>query len=63
VRVKIQRRKGGWKTVKNVQTSETGRYSVEIKDRPGRYRALVPAEDVGPNDRCLKASAKAKHRH
>jgi hypothetical protein len=62
--VKIQRKKGGWKTVKNTQTDSSGRYSVEIKDRTGRYRALVPASNAGPNDDCLKAkSTVERHKH
>jgi hypothetical protein len=64
VNVKIQRRKGGWKTVANVSTSDTGRYRAELKDRTGRYRALVPAEQLDPNDGCLKAkSPTARHKH
>ena len=64
VNVKIQRRKGGWKTVANVSTSDSGRYRAELKDRSGRYRALVPAEQLDPNDSCLKAkSPTARHRH
>jgi hypothetical protein len=64
VTVKIQRRKGGWKTVRNVDTNDAGRYEAELRDRPGRYRALVPAEQLGPNDTCLKAkSPTVRHRH
>jgi len=64
VTVKIQRRKGGWKTVANVDTNAAGRYRADLRDRPGRYRALVPANDAGPNDACEKAkSARVKHRH
>ncbi|MGZ8612628.1 MAG: IPT/TIG domain-containing protein [Actinomycetota bacterium] len=62
--VKIQRRKGGWKTVANVDANAAGKFRVEIRDRTGRYRALVPAEDLGPNDTCLKAkSPKVRHLH
>jgi hypothetical protein len=53
VTVKIQRRKGGWKTVRSVETTDVGRFTAEIKDRTGRYRALVPAFNPGPNDGCL----------
>jgi hypothetical protein len=64
VNVKIQRRKGGWKTVANVSTSDSGRYRADLRDRTGRYRALVPAEQLGPNDDCLKTkSGIVRHRH
>ena len=64
VTVKIQRRKGSWKTVERVSTNSDGRYRAELGDRTGRYRALVPAEQPGPNDRCLKArSSIVRHRH
>jgi hypothetical protein len=55
VSVKIQRRKGGWRTVRNVDTNDNGKFVAELRDRPGRYRALVPASDAGPNDVCLVA--------
>lgn len=64
VNVKIQRRKGGWKTVANVSTSGSGRFRAELADRTGRYRALVPAQQLGPNDSCAKAkSGTVRHRH
>jgi IPT/TIG domain-containing protein len=64
VNVKIQRRRGGWRTVANVTTSGTGRYRADLRDRTGRYRALVPAQQLGPNDDCLRAkSGIARHRH
>jgi hypothetical protein len=64
VAVKIQRRKGGWKTVENVTTNPAGRFRAELRDRPGRYRALVPASDAGPNDTCdVARSARVRHRH
>lgn len=62
VPVKIQRRKGGWKTVANVDTNAAGRFRAEIRDRTGRYRALAPAVDLGPNDVCAKAkSPRVRH--
>lgn len=64
VTVKIQRRKGAWRTVKKVDTDDAGRYRVKLRDRPGRYRALVPAEQLDPNNDCLKAkSGIVRHRH
>ncbi len=63
VTVKIQRRKGGWRTVKSVATNDAGKYAAEIRDRAGRYRALVPASSAGPNDTCARAkSPKVRHR-
>lgn len=64
VTVKIQRRKGTWKTVKTVTTDDEGRYRTEIRDRTGRYRALAPREAIGANDACAKAkSPRARHSH
>ncbi len=42
--VKIQRRarQGGWRTVRRVHTDSNGRYRARLRDRPGRYRSLVP---------------------
>jgi hypothetical protein len=62
VTVKIQRRSGGWRTVRNVTTNDAGKYVADIRDRSGRYRALVPAESIGANDTCLQAkSPKVRH--
>jgi hypothetical protein len=62
VNVKIQRRSGGWRTVGNVTTNDAGKYVADIRDRSGRYRALVPAESIGANDTCLQAkSPKVRH--
>jgi hypothetical protein len=63
VTVKVQRRKNDtWKTVANVDTNDAGKYVADIGDRDGRYRALAPAVDAGPNDACLKAkSSKVRH--
>jgi hypothetical protein len=63
VTVKVQRKKsGGWRTVANVSTNAAGKYVAEIGDRDGRYRALAPAVDAGPNDTCLQAkSPKVRH--
>jgi hypothetical protein len=65
VTVKVQRRKNDtWKTVANVDTNASGKYVADIGDREGRYRALAPATDAGPNDACLQAkSSKERHNH
>ena len=65
VTVKVQRQKNDtWKTVANVSTNDAGKYVADIGDREGRYRALAPALDAGPNDACLKAkSPKERHQH
>jgi hypothetical protein len=65
VTVKVQRRKNDtWKTVANVSTNDAGKYVADIGDRDGRYRALAPAVDAGPNDACLQAkSPKVRHQH
>jgi hypothetical protein len=55
VRVKIQRRSHGWKTVKRATTNNAGRYVAEIRDRDGRYRAIVTSQQMGPNDTCAAA--------
>jgi hypothetical protein len=63
VTVKVQRRKNdAWRTVANVSTNDAGKYVADIGDRDGRYRALAPAVDAGPNDACLQAkSSKVRH--
>jgi hypothetical protein len=63
VTVKVQRRKNdAWRTVANVSTNDAGKYVADIGDRDGRYRALAPAVDAGPNDACLQAkSPKVRH--
>jgi hypothetical protein len=60
VPVKIQRKpKGkGWKNAGSATTSDTGSYSVKTKGKPGKYRALAPATQVGtPATDCLKAKS------
>jgi hypothetical protein len=60
VPVKIQRKpKGkGWKNAGSATTSDTGSYSVKTKGKPGKYRALAPATQVGtPAVDCLKAKS------
>jgi hypothetical protein len=60
VPVKIQRKKkgGGWKSAGSTTTDDTGKYSHKTKGKPGKYRALAPATQVGtPAVDCLKAKS------
>jgi hypothetical protein len=60
VPVKIQRKpKGkGWKNAGSATTDDTGAYSHKTKGKPGKYRALAPATQVGtPAVDCLKAKS------
>ncbi|HEX2404780.1 MAG TPA: IPT/TIG domain-containing protein [Acidimicrobiia bacterium] len=60
VPVKIQKKKkgGGWKTLKNVTTSDTGSYSSKVKPKKGKYRALAPkVAGATTADDCLKAKS------
>jgi hypothetical protein len=66
VPVKIQRRSsGGWKNVGSTTTTASGSYSKKIKDKEGKYRALV--KSFTPNsgvDVCSKAKSPVrKHTH
>lgn len=66
VTVKIQRRRGGrWRTVGQDETSGTGRYREELRDRVGVYRAVAVREEVnGGADVCERArSPRVRHRH
>lgn len=66
VTVKIQRRRGGrWRTVGQDETSGTGRYREELRDRVGVYRAVAVREEVnGGAGTCERAvSPRARHRH
>jgi IPT/TIG domain len=61
VPVKIQRKKpgGGWKTVGNTTTDDTGAYAKKVKNKKGKqkFRALAPKVSLGDpvTDVCLKA--------
>jgi hypothetical protein len=63
--VKIQKRvSGNWKPIKTTNTTTTGRFKVKIKDKPGRYRAVVGVTVVDAQTTCLKTrSAPVVHRH
>jgi hypothetical protein len=61
--VKIQRKKagGGWKTVGNTVTDDTGAYAKKVKNKSGKqkFRALAPKVSLGDpvTDTCLKAKS------
>jgi IPT/TIG domain len=66
VPVKIQRKtSSGWKSVGTATTTSTGSYSKKVKDKTGKYRALV--KSFTPNsgvDVCSKAKSPVrKHTH
>lgn len=65
VPVKVQRKvRGGWATVKQVDTRNTGKYKVVFNDRKGRYRAVaVRVEKAQGMEVCGKAVARKRHRH
>lgn len=62
--VKVQRkRRGVWRTIETVTPKSTGAYRAVLKDRPGRYRAIV-SEMMSGNDVCGEAvSSSVRHRH
>jgi hypothetical protein len=64
VPVKIQRRSHGhWRTVGHEQTNANGRFREDVRDRPGRYRALAPKVKTDA-DLCRRAiSHVERHRH
>jgi hypothetical protein len=62
--VRIQRKKVGWRVVKRAVTNGAGRYRVRLRDREGRYRAVVAAASESAIDRCGAAtSTPRRHRH
>lgn len=53
--VKLQRKAGGtWKGVRRTSTDADGDYRVRIRDRAGRYRAVVPRFSPEEGHGCLK---------
>lgn len=61
VAVRIQRRAGGrWKGVARTTTGSDGSYEAELRDRPGKYRALAPASTPSEGHRCLKAISRTR---
>ena len=66
VSVKIQHLKNGvWKTVGSDKTSGNGKYSKNIEDKNGKYRAMVGKKTLnGGDDVCVKdTSPTVKHTH
>ncbi len=65
VPVDIQRKtKNGWKDVKSTNTDGSGKYSVRLKDKKGRYRASI--SELIENDVLVCLSDKSgteKHKH
>jgi hypothetical protein len=60
VPVKIQRKtSSGWKNAGTTTTTDTGSYKKKTKGKPGKYRALAPAQSLGDpvTDKCLKAKS------
>ncbi len=61
VPVVVQRRgQGRWAKVGRTTTSRTGRYRVELRDRPGRYRAVAPAVQPSEEHGCSKAVSRRR---
>lgn len=63
VRVVIERRRDGrWRPVKRITTNEAGRYRAELRDRPGRYRAVAPEFAPSEGHRCVEAKSRPRTR-
>lgn len=64
VRVDVQRRVGRrWRTVRSTSTTEAGRYTARLRDRRGRYRAIVRREQAGDHTCFAAVAAVRTHRH
>ncbi len=66
VTVKIQHLKNGtWKTVGSDKTSGNGKYSKNIEDKSGKYRAMVEKKTLnGGDDICVAdTSPTVNHTH
>jgi hypothetical protein len=61
--VEIQRRKGGWRTVKKATADATGAFSARLRDREGTYRAIVAEETIGVETCHAATSPSRRHRH
>ncbi|MDQ3964442.1 MAG: hypothetical protein M3277_11110 [Actinomycetota bacterium] len=58
VAVRIQRNSGGtWRTVARTTTAGDGDYRAQLRDRPGRYRAVAPKFSPMEGHGCLKATS------
>ncbi|MEA2451721.1 MAG: hypothetical protein QOG04_431 [Actinomycetota bacterium] len=64
VRVKVQRRVGtAWTTVATDRTDAGGKYSAELADKPGKYRAKVSSSTAGLVTCGAATSTTATHAH
>lgn len=68
VRVHVRRAHGdGWRTVWRGVTAEDGSFRAELRDRPGRFRAVTPRQEVvydGTGYTCLRSLGEVlRHRH
>lgn len=64
--VRVQRRRpdAGWKNVGSGTTNDNGGFRIEVRDRVGIYRAVVPDEIFGGTDVCLAATSnRDRHVH
>jgi hypothetical protein len=58
VPVKIQRRiEGVWKTVGSATTDAAGNYSIHVKNKAGKFRAIAPKTSLANGDRCKRAKS------
>jgi len=61
--IDIQRKKGGWKTIREAVTNAAGGYKAKLPDKPGKYRATV-GETASGVETCGPATSKVKrHKH
>ena len=51
-----------WRTVRSTWTTQAGRFTARLRDRRGRYRAIVRREQAGDHT-CFAAFAVRTHRH
>ena len=63
VKVKIQRLKNGtWQTVGSDKTSSNGKYSKNIEDKSGKFRAMVQKKTLnGGDDICVADTSPTVH--
>jgi V8-like Glu-specific endopeptidase len=54
----------GWTFLKSERTNSLGRYSIKVKDRPGRYEVVAPDGPVDDLNYCTIAFSRVlRHRH
>ena len=62
--VKLQYKTGsGWQTVAKKKTNDKAKFKASVKDRTGKYRALVPAYTSPSGYDCFKSVTKKTHKH